>query len=78
MRDDVTLEDWNDFQVYMHTCKPTMSLEYLQSHKLTESEREDRRKWISDYCHAARHVASLLGEDQIEDDILLLLAYQEL
>lgn len=79
MSPNVTFKDWTEFRTFMEGEEThTMSLEYLQKHGLTAAERDSNRKWLTDFCVAARHVAQHLPFEEVMQDTLLMLACTEM
>ena len=67
MSEDVTLEDWKKFRAYH------------EKHSVGKNPTgEEFKRWKEEFVKAAHHVVSVLSKDNISQDIVLVLAYEEL
>jgi len=79
MSDNVTLADWTEFRAYHESLPRSFSAEKLLAGEMfTEEEKQTFARRRSDFVKAAHHVVSKLSEEDICQDVVLLLAYEEI
>lgn len=79
MTDNVTLADWKEFRAYYESLPMCFSAEkLLAGQKPTEEEKQTFERLRNDFVKAAHHVVSKLSEEDICQDVVLLLAYEEI
>ena len=73
MKDEVTLEDWKKFRAFYESLPSCFSTE-----NPSENGKEIFAKRLEDFVSAAHHVASILSEEDICKDVVLVLTYGEI
>lgn len=79
MSDEVTFEDWKEYRTWFENRPPIIMPEkYLAGgERPTQEEIKADAQIRADFVNVAHHVASTLHEEDIFQDLILFLAYEE-
>lgn len=78
MSNGVTFEDWKEYRTWFENRPPIITPEkYLAGERPTQQEIKADAQIRADFVNVAHHVAATLDAEDIIQDLILFLAYEE-